>query len=441
MWRLTFMRGSSPRGYTNCMLKDLRPLAKYDVTWWGHFCPASGLVFIAGLAIGLSPLHASADTPSVERVKQGLAQFKADKARACTDLELFEIARDGMFSREDIRAIWETFKRSQHPRISASDLSLLVSSKRDLVFSNVSIACSIERTVYETIGGTTKSFENYELLSVGSKLKTTRSVPDGSHDAKLARSSTSAYDGEVVRVVQQAGKGQVAASINQFGSRSPFFSLDSTLAVSMLVNSEYDLDMLWLVYDLVAMLNEPMVVVLEHQEPLEGRSCTVVTNELFRAFLDPKLNYAVVRFEQYTSGYDAVAMKLAPREISCLRECSDFHDYGNGVWLPRSVRQTWSAGSTCQREANTTLLSVKLGTDAKDEDFRSVIPTGAMVSDNIKGLVYVTGRNASIAQILSGEVRPARRSNLWAIFYVNLILLVVFIGILVVRVARKRGVQ
>src|SRR5438128_2501823 len=78
------------------------------------------------ITAAFSPLLALADPPSLDRVTRDITQFRSNKERAYTDIELFTLAGTGTFSREELRSIWDVFRRSQRPPIAAADLSALV---------------------------------------------------------------------------------------------------------------------------------------------------------------------------------------------------------------------------------------------------------------------------------------------------------------------------
>jgi hypothetical protein len=285
---------------------------------------------------------------------------------------------------------WDAAARrwqSQLPRsVSAEDLSALFLAKRAAI-SAIRLQYVVDDPSVQPGADADKPF-TVEFASAGGKLL--RRVWD-SRSPEGVPTEQSVFNGRAVQSLTSAtnnGQTNWFLNISAFRSRSAFISPDNPLAVSMLSDSRADLGQLWLPYDIGAMLASPGVLVYDVVH--DGQKMTVVAYGVppgFKAYLDPKRDFSVVRLEEYVTAYDGETPRGS--QLASATDFADFVDYGNGLWLPRSTVTTFIGNNGKATHANRiSLVNATVNDPSIAACFELPIPDGAHVIDSVKDIIY-----------------------------------------------------
>jgi hypothetical protein len=297
-----------------------------------------------------------------------------------------------------IRDLWSALAQKQQPVISREDLAAIIKAQRSALNNAV---LDFDVTSEPLTGSGQKTAAHYRSMLSGNKAYMQSQA--GPTLDKLGPRTVMAYDGTALRVLQEQTKGLHQGGIEPLQSRKGFFSPDHLLASAMLLDSERDLGQKWPVYDLVAMLEQPVTIVLEQRETVDGVNAVVVTDMRHRIYLDPDRDFAVVRTEQWQLAKDQNG-KPVNQKLAYARNNRNLVDSGNGIWLPKEVEQTWFKDGKPTDRSVTRAAEAKLNASITDDDFRNIFPYGTSISDAINDLRFINGGDNSISRLLSDEL-------------------------------------
>jgi hypothetical protein len=383
------------------------------------------------LGVNLVSFSVSGFAQESDRVASVLRWMDATRqasGKPPTDLELSRKAANMRLTHYEFVKCWQAFKNQNRAIVTKEELLQLTEAKRAAIHD---VRCKYrfqrDEANADKPGLVTTYWEENTFLSSASKVQI-----QGRRCAKIgpgaatadSMSSVFSYDGECVRHVTFGGN-PPNASIRPFEGRSAFFRVFDVFALSMLLDSSADLQLpKHQVYDLVEMLKSDATFLLQQLEEVDGRKCLILTEGIFRVYLDVEHDFSVLKFEQYeydteptsNGGYLIVGF-----DRTFERKLEEMVDHGNGLWLPSQaqVNQFKHGRQVAHERTEIQALAINEGVDEKL--FSDVIPVGAIVFDGVRKASYTFGAKASIEGTLGdavGQKRPSRRP--WALIISNI---------------------
>lgn len=380
------------------------------------------LVCFSGLIVlWIAAYVANADTP-----QEFLNRTKADTGHASTFVAMTSFIQENgaTWSEENVNSAWSEWRKAQVPKISSENLASLMRSKRESI-SDLDV--TYVRTWAQMGKETTRNKER--LAFAGPQLYFKYGKPQPVAQTSMLDNTTDseiwAFDGtlqQYLNVTPNYGE------IQPFNSRQTYFKNAGPLAYAMLTDSKRDIGRRQYSQDIVALLEEGAIV-QEVTEEINGRVCMVICMGQppnFIAYLDPRMGYSVVKYEEYLHDYeDNGLVKSSLLRSSVLN--SDFVDLGNDLWLPlRTVRTSFVAPYMFEQPEqyklsndtplgsiySETILDVELiraNEGVQDSLFTDVIPEGALTFDEVGELMYRKGAGASIESVLKEEILEGRK--------------------------------
>lgn len=335
--------------------------------------------------------------------------FSKENGAPPTDRDFAAQAVASHTEASDLAKSWQHLIRSQHPIVTKSDLIDLVRAKiasiHDFRCKYIFEARRLENDVMTLTRREENSFRRSgSMLRIHcSRLNATASAPVVSEYC---------YNGNFVESVRWPIKSP-NASIGELHGRADYFRYFDILASVMLVDSDVDLGMgTATCYDLIKLLEVDYAIILQSPEVFEGRSCLVVSNAMFRVFLDVERGLSVVGVESQaiecksSEGNRSITTSYP---MTYVRRLESLTDYGNGIWLPQKVEAIHFAnGRKVSREV-TEVIEMAVNKGIADSEFSNIIPEGAFVSDGIRKASYVYGDNASIQGAISDAINGVSR--------------------------------
>jgi hypothetical protein len=312
----------------------------------------------------------------------------------------------------DRLVLWKELQAVQKSDLTCSDLKEIVRSKRESIFS-IQASVEIRRTVFRS---------DHPAAALDKYLKFETTWSSGKFrvrlwSAPMEGDETSfenliGFDGEKKRTYDIRPDGNKSGSIQPVdGADLQFDTLPANiLRLGMLLDSGR-LGRPYPQEDLVVFA-ETYGVLFSQPVEIDGASCLELSNGLFYAYVDPEINFAVRRFEERS--------QLGSPEKAYVRECFDFADCGNGIWLPSRVKESWYAPeSKIDAVFETSFSGIQVNKRIADEVFTDIWPEGTHVQDPSNGVVYIAGRDGTISETLDRVIPyglpPAARDRKWLI--------------------------
>lgn len=404
----------------------------YRTTFWSLF-----VTFFVACVVA-SGTFVSAAELSLPEIEETIKNFKRIHGRAISNKEVWETLSK---SQSDIPAdkylsLWSLIREQQIPSISLGDLVALVKAKRDSI-QTIDVQMHSER-VYLAENGQASSDRSWKqddhLIFSGNKTfcETTRvtrgvSIPSASYRI--------AYDGENRRTVHKPHGEVPAGAISATYSQSMLVPLPNPLSGAMLLDSETILRMPIHNFDLACLIERtPSSTLFEEPVTIDHtRSLVIDDGALFRVFLDPARDFSVVRLESFLPEFyqDGHIRVTQGRSLERVLELNNLHDYGNGIFLPLEIIDTYFRRGRSSVVATVRTDSLGLNRHIPESVFRDIIPENAIVADHTHGgVVYKQSDSASIGELLEDAVKPKQTTLLRTI---SIIVGVLVIGIVVLR--------
>lgn len=312
-----------------------------------------------------------ADSESLEAAKQELRDIRA-AGRVPSFAEYVDLV-----NRDDIQlADLEFFKLRvfleslQEPEISREKLAERIAAKRKKIETYVA-------HVSVNPVGTSTSFQprRYELAGSGKKRYQCEWLVPGEGQEYLRRAIS--FDGQVVRDYDAIGNQAFispslvrGSPINEDYRSQLIQPIADPIASSMLLDTEAELGYFHPDLDLVALLKSNGTVLFSERQEVDGRSCLVVDLQTTVVYLDPELDYSVVRREGWKCDHDADNRWLLQRDG--FTTYADFHDSG-GIPFPTTIT---IEHSTYGRHTVISVTRLAINGDVEESLFTDVIPDG-----------------------------------------------------------------
>jgi hypothetical protein len=269
---------------------------------------------------------ASADPTSLETAQKALRSIKkqGDAPSFAQYVDLLQ--RDDIHLNE---VEWITLRKllleMQEPEISRSDLAMRIATKRQMISAYVA-----EVTVKDIETGVERQYEF--VVSGNNCLRRTWNLP-GNGQSILDWAIS--YDGQVVRDFKPPRNQGHMYPLDDSFRTSLYEPHSNPLGSSMLMDAKSQLGEEWLLaVDLARLLAMDETILYSQRQQVDGHSCLVVDHHNTVAYLDPELDFGVVRRERWT--YDHEKGGPLARDKRWMR-CEEFQDFGDGWLFPRKV--------------------------------------------------------------------------------------------------------
>jgi hypothetical protein len=387
-----------------------------------------------GCSIGVCEVGFAQQLSRIEEVTLAIHKMKEDTGVSPNDLDVLDmlIRTNTELSSDELGTLFQVIENIQAPIISKENLRRLLLSKKDVIRS---LEQKYEHRAVEY--GADASIVHREQKVITSVLKGGKlyiAREDGKSAGKF--DSLSAFDGEVEREVYDLQTDAPHASIYRLRGRETYFDLGNILRFSMLLDGTSDLQSGVAVgYDIIQLLDHGCCI-FEKKEKYQDAECLIVSNGIFRVFLDIDKDFSVVHVDSYDIHLVPVASGLVIPKIVKDAESSGFEfvDFGNGIWFPMKTKLTFGDGARIIGEAECDFEYIRLNSEIEDSLFTDIIPEDVIVSDSINGLTYIYGDRASINGMLKSVVKSKRQ---WFWQYISMttgiILIIIWIIIKYVK--------
>jgi outer membrane lipoprotein-sorting protein len=312
-----------------------------------------------------------ADSESLEAAKQELRDIRA-AGRVPSFVDYVDLLNRDDIQLTDLEFIkLRDFLGSlQEPEISREELAERIAAKRERIETYVT-------HVSVNPVGTSTSFQphRYELAGSGKKRYQCEWLVLGEGQEYLRRATS--FDGKVVRQYDAIGNQATISPSLVRGSpveedyREELIQIPANpIASSMLLDSEAELGYFHPDLDLVALLKTNGTILFSEPEDVDGRSCLVVDLVTTVVYLDPELDYSVIRREGWKWERDADNRRLLQRDG--FTTYADFHESG-GIPFPTTIT---IENSEQGRHTVISVTKLTINGDVEESLFTDVIPDG-----------------------------------------------------------------
>ncbi|MCL2709277.1 MAG: hypothetical protein FWE95_00215 [Planctomycetaceae bacterium] len=216
------------------------------------------------------------------------------------------------------------------------------------------------------------------------------------------------YDGEREYVLEYP-KGREAtpyAAIGNLSTDNWFFPREFPMLQSMLLDtgsSSFPQRSL----DLYLMLREPGVYVYQKLTEVDGVKCLLIADMVSRIYLDVERNFCVLMYEEYDIEWGANG-NIVGASLTYRRLLSDLKDYGNGLWLPSKIENTFFENGQKVWGETITVLELAINKGIDDTYFTGNFPESTFVFDKERNFSYLQSDSPSINGLLQETVRSKR---------------------------------
>jgi hypothetical protein len=229
------------------------------------------------------------------------------------------------------------------------------------------------------------------------------------------------------------------ASIHKLRGYTDYYRTYDVLANAMLLDCDVDLGVAGLrPYDLLELLNADETILLQVLEEVDGRMCLVVTDSVFRVYLDVERDFSVLRLDGERLAFDEAGRAVGYR-LEHTRRFEAITDHGSGLWLPHKMETTFLNDEKVVNRKKTEVLELAVNEGVDENAFENIIPKGAFVFDSIRAASYRYGEEASIEATLGAAVGKGRTRIRWVLVIANVVALCVIGGLFWRRRARHVG--
>ena len=314
--------------------------------------------------------------------------------------------------------------QSQNAPFTVEDLKSIHVTTRDSI-RNGKIEVSVTRKLKgrgETGGKFLLAFDGNNRLC-----KISRTSDPSLVLADNVSSVVRTYDGSIVRQYEEFTDRVPYAGVVHFESFQSFLPADADLlAKSMICDSEEKYGARNSNIDLEEFLSMG-VTIFDEVFQINGYPCYAVSDMGFVAYVCPDINFGVVKLIRHEVADEGVIP-------SVIRTCSDFAETAPGVFLPNKVVELQYAGGEQKSELVLTVDSVQINQEIDQTEFTGAIPVGTMVSNTVRGLMYVQAREGSIGGVLDDVIEPIanRNGRFWFLAFSSAV-----IGLMIVILSRR----
>ncbi|MDR2408421.1 MAG: hypothetical protein LBE13_09975 [Bacteroidales bacterium] len=352
------------------------------------------------------------DSSYLQKTLQAIRQHKGETGVPPNDIDFFRliIQLQIPLTSEEREQVKLELEKLQSPVISKNDLIKLYESKKKVI-QNLEQKYQYTSQDFDTQGNRIAhdEFVIRQLFS-GNKIYSEKENIDNDLK-KITTHSIFSFDGDVERHVFELDSNSPYASIKRFDNRELYFELGNVLSVVMLTDSRNDLNSdVAIGYDFIQLLRSDGIV-FEKTEIFDNRQCVVVSNGMFRIFLDIVGDFSVVHVECYDLEYMVSFPKLIVSHFykDAERNLYRLKDYGNGIWFPEESQLFfYDKHEKIVRKEIVFYENISLNTKILDSFFRDVIPENAMVTDSINNITYIYSDHASINSLIKETVKSKR---------------------------------
>jgi hypothetical protein len=303
------------------------------------------------------------------------------------------------WSAEAVNNAWRAWFHEQKPWISSTQLAELLQARRDSISS---LRILYHHSMKEHATSTRFSYSTREEFALSGEKALIRSI----WETESGEDKLLTYDGQVER---RFYANTMSGTIRPHDTMVRFYMGLSPFTSSLLCDSEADYGSIVFSRDVIALLKRGVL----HEQPVDiaGVECFVVsvgTPIAFKAYLDPKRDFSVLRYEEY---WHRRAENGLPTEsfLSVRWDNEGLIHYGNGLWLPSQVVRRSYVSDAILRKRDTFLLSATakagdlfmeefvalesatLNEKIDDAVFSDTFPRGARIVDRIANLAYLQG--------------------------------------------------
>jgi hypothetical protein len=334
-----------------------------------------------------------------------LDSFQSQHNRVPNDWDFCNllISYQSNLSSEEIQSLFSYLASKQTTLISKNDLILLYKAKIESIRS----VKFIFQDTFDIIEKNTRDVKNVIFVMERDRLYIDYSVNYQSLNIIPDRVVRS-YDGEVLRSVEfPITQGDLPnASIVHLQSYSDFFPSIGPLSVSMLLDPNISSKAQMPLCDMGDFLENQMGEVFESQEITDSHQLILVSNLMFRFYLDPEKDFSVVKYECLSLEQSSnMGMSLKKRTDAIL---SNFFDCGNGIWIPGKTEIKNYVDNEVVDVRYIFVSYAKVNEVIEDSFFSKIIPDDAFVVDKVRNLTYMQSDNPSINSLLKETAKSKR---------------------------------
>ncbi len=376
-----------------------------------------GFQFVASVLLSLGPTIGATigDEHSLNKARAEVRDYKRHHGEAPSNDYYFALLSKYELTNPEQATLHRELLGVQRPMVSVADLIAVLIAKRDTIET---FDCEY------TVRG-----DNFRYVFDGGKVLVEEFITASKGHGLRS------FDGDYLRVVNFNDTNMVNASISEMSSRSSFMRPAMPLCMAMAYNPKL-IDSSGTAMDLARYLEKGHFHTFEQEERVDESNCLVVASLRDAIWLDIDRGFSLVQLDSHKVelGASADGMIMTGRSLKKRRTCSEFRDYGNGLWLPFLIKETYftANGKVDQkRSSSVSVQKMDINKEIPESAFTDVIPEDAMVTDGPRGLIYRYSDRASIDGLLGDYVKSKRSRYLRNIS--------VFLGILLIVMAVIRG--
>jgi hypothetical protein len=302
----------------------------------------------------------------------------------------------------EIRKTWSTFVSLLKPPISKADFKAYQEALRDAII-DVKVVYNY-RSKRQGADGKDHDVTTHCVFASaeGRLLKAEEwKEPDGFEFKRVI-----SYDGNAAISYTYTNKRNSNATIEPFNGRTQYYEVDyNPLMLAMLLNTQTTVLGASIFHDMGTYLDQDPTAVLEERQNSDGQSCIVIGQPDMTALFCENQGYCLMQLNVFGRG----------RQRFASRSLMGHRDYGNGIWLPtRIVDEKWIDNDHLKSRTEMDIETWEVNKGIPKEYFTNVIPKGALVLDQIRGISYVAEEGNSIEDLLSNAAVSGRTKR-WTV--------------------------
>lgn len=356
-------------------------------------------------------------TDWVDSTKQWIESTSRNTGSPPTDRQFAKRAVESHASSNELPPCWRALVKAHQAIVSKQDLIELIQAKRASIH-DLRCKYTFRQEKLDEHGALAVVFRAENLFfRSGAKLRMHSTYWRGPSSEPTI--SEYCYNGSFVQSVDWS-LNTPNASVHKLRGYSDYYRTYDVLANAMLLDCDTDLGVVGLrPYDLLELLNAEGVIILQELEEVDGRRCLVVTDSVFRVYLDVERDFTVLRLDGERLAFDKFGRAIGYR-LEHTRRFEAITDHGNGLWLPHTMETTFLEDEKVVNRKRTDVLELALNEGA-DDVFGNIIPKRAFVFDSIRGASYRYGEEASIEGTLGAAVDDRTTRIRWVLLIVNVV--------------------
>ena len=316
--------------------------------------------------------------------------------------------------------------RMQRPVIALTEIISITRAKQDSI-SDVISRYTVSKAGLDRVSNREVSVVNsYTFAYDRGKLHFDQTLSDNNNIAR----QTFSYDGERrSRVDFPRGREMTPfAAIGNLDADGWFFQREFPLLQAMVFNTN-KLNDSQKSLDLYVMLNTPGTHVYQKRTVIDGVSCILVANMARRVYLDPERDFSVIRYEGYRVEF-GTDDNITGASLITRRVFEDLKDYGNGLWLPSKIKNSFYENGQKIWAETITVEKLAINEGIDESLFTGNFPEKTLVFDVDRNFSYLQSDSPSIDGLLRSVVQSKR---VWTLQIIS-----VTLGILMIVAALAR---